>query len=40
VQENIEAALSAGAGTGPTVVLGSFYLVGEALKILTGRGGL
>ena len=35
VQENIEAALSAGAGTGrPTVVLGSFYLVGAAMKIL------
>jgi dihydrofolate synthase/folylpolyglutamate synthase len=40
VQENIEAALSAGAGPGPIVVLGSFYLVGEALKILTGRSGL
>jgi dihydrofolate synthase/folylpolyglutamate synthase len=37
VQENIEAALTAGAGTGTTVVLGSFYLVGAALKILGGK---
>ncbi|MEI7481539.1 MAG: folylpolyglutamate synthase/dihydrofolate synthase family protein [Elusimicrobiota bacterium] len=34
VQEDIEAALSAGARTGTTVVLGSFYLIGSALSIL------
>ncbi len=40
VQDNIEAALAAGGGTGVRVVLGSFYLVGAALKTLTGRGDL
>jgi dihydrofolate synthase/folylpolyglutamate synthase len=34
VQENMEAALAAGARTGTAVVLGSFYLVGAALAIL------
>jgi len=34
VQEDIEAALAAGARTGTAVVLGSFYLVGAALEIL------
>jgi dihydrofolate synthase/folylpolyglutamate synthase len=37
VQESIEAALAAGARTGTAVVLGSFYLVGAALKILGDR---
>lgn len=37
VQENIEAALAAGSRTGTTVVLGSFYLVGSALKIFSDR---
>jgi dihydrofolate synthase/folylpolyglutamate synthase len=34
VQEDIEAALESGAGAGAVVVVGSFYLVGSALKIL------
>lgn len=34
VQEDIEAALASAARTGTVVVLGSFYLVGAALKIL------
>ena len=38
VQESVEAALAAGAKTGTAVVLGSFYLVGAALKILQDKG--
>jgi len=38
VQDDIEAALGSGARTGTAVVLGSFYLVGVALKILGDRG--
>ncbi|MFA6434178.1 MAG: folylpolyglutamate synthase/dihydrofolate synthase family protein [Elusimicrobiales bacterium] len=34
VQEDIEAALSAGSRAGTVVVLGSFYLIGSALSIL------
>jgi len=38
VQDDIEAALASGARTGTAVVLGSFYLVGVALKVLGDRG--
>ena len=37
VQEDIEAALTAGSRTGTAVVLGSFYLVGSALSILRSK---
>ena len=37
VQEDIEAALAAGARAGTVVVLGSFYLVGSVLSILKRR---